>query len=79
MTISEEVQRLMVISEVDGKIFSFGFNPREGFLLQAETYPPDAEKAVDIKFPFNVNRPKEVNLEDYRSKRIKVTVELIED
>ena len=79
ITFEVEVPRLMIISEVDGKIVSFGFNPQEGFLMQAETYPPSAEKTVDVMFPFNVNRPEKVNLEDYRSKRVKITVELIEE
>ena len=79
ITFEVEVPRLMIISEVDGKIVSFGFNPQEGFLMQAETYPQSAEKIVDVRFPFNVNRPEKVNLEDYRSKRVKITVELIED
>lgn len=69
----------MVISEVDGRIVSYGFNPEEGFLFQADTYPVPAEKSVDARFPFNVNRPKKVNLEDYRFKRVKITVELIEE
>ena len=79
MTFEVDVPRLMIISETDGKIVSFGFNPQEGFLMQAETYPPSADKPVDVRFPFNVNCPKEVNLEEYRHKRVKITVELIED
>lgn len=79
MAFEVEVPRLMIISETDGKIVSFGFNPQEGFLMQAEMYPPSADKPVDVRFPFNVNCPKEVNLEEYRHKRVKITVELIED
>lgn len=78
-TFEADVHQLMIISETDGRIVSFGFNPEEGFLMQAETYPPSSKKVVDAMFPFNVNCPKEVNLEEYRYKRIKITVELIED
>lgn len=69
----------MVISQVEGKIVSFEFNPLEGFLFRADTYPVPAETSVPTRFPFNVNCTKEVNLENYRFKRIKITVELIED
>ena len=69
----------MVISQVEGKIVSFEFNPLEGFLFIADTYPVTAETSVPTRFPFNVNCPKEVNLENYSFKRIKITVELIEE
>ena len=78
-TFEADVHQLMIISETDGRIVSFGFNPEEGFLFRADTYPVPAETPVPTRFPFNVNCPKEVNLEDYRHKRIKITVELKED
>lgn len=60
----------MIISEQIGRIDGFQYN-EDGFQLQVEAYPVGS-----YFFPFNQNRPKAFDLEEFRGKRVKITVEM---
>ena len=69
----------MIISEQLGHIVGFQYNREDGFQFQVDAYP-DALNCVpqSFYFPFNQNRPKAFNLDAFRGKRVKITVEIEE-
>lgn len=66
----------MIISEQIGRIDGFQYN-EDGFQLQVEAYPVDINGGWQrYFFPFNQNRPKAIDLDEFRGKRVKITVEM---
>lgn len=66
----------MIISEQIGRIDGFQYN-EDGFQLQVEAYPVDINGVwQSFYFPFNKNRPKAIDLDELRGKRVKITVEM---
>lgn len=74
----------MKISEQEGRLVGFQYD-KDGFQFQVDTYniggPPYALDLVSQSyyFPFNQNRPKAFDLDEFRGKRVKITVEMEED
>lgn len=69
----------MIISEQTGRIVGFQYD-ENGFQFQADVYP--AKLGGDLQsfyFPFNQNRPKQFNLDNFRGKRVKITIEMDEE
>ena len=58
----------------------FQYNREDGFLFKVDAYP-DSLNGVpqSFYFPFNQNRPKAFDLDEFRGKRVKITVEIEED
>lgn len=69
----------MIISEQRGRLVGFQYD-EGGFLFQVDAYP-DSLNGVpqSFYFPFNQNRPKAFDLDEFRGKRVKITVEIEED
>ena len=69
----------MIISEQIGHLVGFQYD-EDGFQFQAEAYPADWNGgAQSFYFPFNRNRPKSFDLDEFRGKRVKITVEMEEE
>lgn len=69
----------MIISEQVGRIVGFQYD-RDGFQFQAEVYPAALNGwSQSFYFPFNQNRPKAFDLDEFRRKRVKITVEMEEE
>lgn len=66
----------MIISEQTGMLVGFQYD-ENGFQFQIDAY---SETLYGIPtsyyFPFNQNRPKSFNLDEFRGKRVKITVEM---
>ena len=71
----------MILTEVNGIIQSVNFETRSGFWVNSLLFPPELEyvsgKEVDI--PVDRHNLNWQNLFDLYGKKIKVTVELLED
>lgn len=67
----------MIISEQKGRIDGFQCS-ENGFYFQVEAYPVGTN-GVWYYFPFNQNRPKTFDLDEFRGKRVKITVEMEEE
>lgn len=69
----------MIISEQIGRIVGFQYDG-DGFQFQAEVYPIDLNcGTLSVYFLFNRNRPKAFDLDEFRGKRVKITVEMEEE
>lgn len=69
----------MIISEQKGRVVGFQYND-DGFQFQVEAYPVDINGVwQSFYFPFNKNRPKAVDFDEFRGKRVKITVEMEEE
>ena len=69
----------MIISEQIGRLVGFQYD-RDGFQFQAEAYPANLNgETQSFYFPFNRNRPKSFDLDEFRGKRVKITVEMEEE
>lgn len=69
----------MIISEQKGRVVGFQYD-ENGFQFQVEAYPVDINGAwQSFYFPFNKNRPQAFNLDEFRGKRVKITVEIEEE
>lgn len=69
----------MIISEQKGRIVGFQYND-DGFQFQVEAYPVDINGVGQSYFlPFNKNRPKALDIDEFRGKRVKITVEIEEE
>lgn len=71
----------MKVCEVDGSIIGLEYSSDTGLLLQGivpynESY---CYREQEIKFPFNVNHTKVISFDKIMNKKIKITVEVIED
>lgn len=64
----------MIISEQIGQIDGFQYS-ENGFHFQVEAYSVGKD-GVWYCFPFNQNRPKAFDLDEFRGKRVKITVEM---
>lgn len=74
----EQKSKDMIISEQKGRIDGFQYN-EDGFQLQIEAYPVGINGVwQSYFFPFNQNRPKAFDLDEFRGKRVKITVEMEE-
>lgn len=70
----------MIISEQVGHIVGFQYNSDDGFQFQVEAYPVGINGVRQSYFvPFNQNRPKAFDLDEFRGKRVKITVEMVEE
>ena len=68
----------MIISEQVGRLVGFQYD-EVGFQFQVEAYPADFDGGTQsFYFPFNRNRPKSFDLNEFRGKRVKITVEMEE-
>lgn len=66
----------MIISEQIGRIDGFQYN-EDGFQFQVAAYPVCVNGVCQCYFfPFNQNRPKAFDLDEFRGKRVKITVEI---
>lgn len=67
----------MIISEQIGHLVGFQYNKEDGFQFQADAYPVGINGVwQSFYFPFNQNRPKAFDLDEFRGKRVKITVEM---
>ena len=68
----------MIISEQKGRVVGFQYND-DGFQFQVEAYPVDINGVWQSYFlPFNKNRPKAFDIDEFRGKKVKITVEMEE-
>ena len=66
----------MIISEQKGRVVGFQYD-EDGFQFQVEAYPVGINGVwQSYSFPFNQNRPKAFDLEAFRGKRVRITVEI---
>lgn len=76
----ERKKKNMKISEQVGHIVGFQYNSDDGFQFQVEAYPVDMNGVWQSYFlPFNKNRPKALDLDEFRGKRVRITVEMEEE
>lgn len=69
----------MIISEQVGRLVGFRYDG-DCFQFETEAYPTDLNcGALSVYFPFNRNRPKAFDLDEFRGKRVKITVEMEEE
>ena len=72
----------MKICEIEGRIQGFECNPEEGFLFHGSWQNIASGcyyHSEVIRFPYNVNMPKSLNLNAIRDKKFKMTIEIIEE
>ena len=71
----------MKICEIEGFIRGFEFNSVEGFVFNGVIYTghDDCYSEREVSFPYNVNKPKQIDLKTIRDKEFKLTIEIIED
>jgi len=70
----------MIISEQIGHLVGFQYNKEDGFQFQVDAYPVGINGVwQSFYFPFNRNRPKSFDLDEFRGKRVKITVEMEEE
>lgn len=69
----------MIISEQKGRVVGFQYD-EGGFQFQVEAYPVDVYGVwQSFYFPFNKNRPKAFDFDEFCGKRVKITVEIEEE
>lgn len=69
---------MKTISEQTGRLVGFQYDS-DGFQFQIEAYGSNLMSTNSYYFPFNQNRPKAINFDEFRGKRVKVTVEMVEE
>ena len=66
----------MIISEQRGMVVGFQYD-ENGFQFQVDAYPVGIYGVCQSYFfPFNQNRPKAIDPDEFRGKRVKITVEM---
>lgn len=69
----------MIISEQTGRLVGFQYD-ENGFQVQVEAYSDALNgEPQSYFFPFNQNIPKQFNLDKFRYKRVKITIEMDEE
>lgn len=68
----------MKISEQTGRLVGFQYDS-DGFQFQIKAYGSSFMSTNSYYFPFNQNRPKSFDLDEFRGKKVKITVEMLED
>lgn len=69
----------MIISEQVGRLVGFQYD-RDGFQFQVDAYPVCINGGwQSYFFSFNQNRPKAIDFDEFRGKRVKITVEMVEE
>ena len=69
----------MIISKQTGRLVGFRLDS-DGFRLQVEAYADSLNSLPDsYDFPYNQNRPRVFDLDEFRGRRVKITVEIEED
>lgn len=69
----------MIISEQKGMVVGFQYD-ENGFQFQVDAYPIGINGVCQSYFfPFNQNRPKAIDPDEFRGKRVKITVEMEEE
>jgi len=69
----------MIISEQTGRLVGFQYD-ENGFQFQVDAYSDNLNCGPQsFYFPFNQNRPKAFDLDEFRGKRVKITVEMEEE
>ena len=67
----------MIVSEQTGRLVGFEFTGGHELLFQIDAYPDDTNGVpVIYMVPFNRNRPETFNIDEFRGKRVKITVEM---
>ena len=71
----------MKVCEVDGRVIGLEYDSDTGLLLQGVVPYPKSfyYTELEVKFPFNVNPTKVINLDKIKNKKFKITVEVIEE
>lgn len=74
----------MIVSEQTGRIVGFEFTKDHGLRFQIDAYPDDTNGVsviymVPFNVPFNRNRQETFNIDEFRGKRVKITVEMEEE
>ena len=67
----------MRISEFEGYIVGWKYDSRKGFRFMIDS-ACQAEGAT-IEIPYSVNKAKKCKLDKYANKKVRITVELLED
>lgn len=66
----------MIISEQTGRLVGFQYD-EDGFQFQIDAYSMSlGTPPTSYYFPFNQNRPNAINFDNFRGKRVKITVEM---
>ena len=70
----------MILSETEGRLYGIEYDSSIGLTLEVESYEyrPYIER-TGVKFPWNRNIPREINLNKLRGKKVRITMEIIED
>lgn len=70
----------MIVSEQTGRLVGFEFTNDHRLRFQIDAYPDDTNGVpVIYMVPFNRNRPETFNIDEFRGKRVKITVEMEEE
>ena len=69
---------MKTISEQTGRLVGFQCD-RDGFQFQVDAYGNMNGVPQSYYFPFNRNRPKLFDIDEFRVKKVKITVEMEED
>lgn len=72
----------MVISEKKGWIKGFECSSEKGFVFVAEVFDLASNGCcteTSYEFPYNVNTPNEIKIDEFKDRKVKITVELLED
>lgn len=69
---------MKTISEQTGRLVGFQYDS-DGFQFQVDAYGNMNGVPQSYYFPFNQNRPKAFDLDEFRGKKVKITVEMEED
>ena len=66
----------MIVSEQTGWLEGFQYMPEDED-LELQLGVPNGSNMTYLSVPFNVNRPKRFDLDSFRNKKVKITVEII--
>ena len=76
----EQESKNMIISEQTGRLVGSEFTDGHRLGFQINAYPDDTDGVpVIYMVPFNRNRPETFDLDEFRGKRVKITVEMEEE
>jgi len=73
-------EKNMILSETEGRLFGIEYDSSVGLMLNTESYEysPYIER-TEVRLPWNRNIPQEINLDKLRGKKVRITLEIIED
>ena len=75
----KQKSKIMIISEQKGMVVGFQYD-ENGFQFQVDAYPVGINVVwQSYIFSFNQNRPKAIVPDEFRGKRVKITVEMEEE